>query len=285
MLTSTLTPPQRETSIFPRGGASGQILRWSAAGTAAWGAENDTTYSNMTGATASAAGAAGLVPAPAKGKQTSFLRGDGTWVVPTNTTYSAATTSANGLMSAADKTKLDGISEEANNYTHPSYTARTGVPTANQTPAFGSTFSISQPVSDASGHVTAINTRTVKIPNTAASASAAGLMSTADKKKLDSLTESITISNDNNVTITEIIYNNSVIRLKIVISNSITVKALGILQIGAQLISKEKEILADIRGFINSCNVEYQRTDADTICLIANSEKTAQTISPGTYFI
>ena len=33
----------------------------------------------MTAATASAAGKAGLVPAPAAGKQTSFLRGDATW--------------------------------------------------------------------------------------------------------------------------------------------------------------------------------------------------------------
>ena len=47
----------------------------------------DTTYSNMTAATASAAGKAGLVPAPAAGEQTSFLRGDGTWVVPTDTKY------------------------------------------------------------------------------------------------------------------------------------------------------------------------------------------------------
>ena len=59
----------------------------------------NTTYSNMTGATSSAAGKAGLVPAPAAGKHTSFLRGDGTWVIPTNTTYSnmtGATTSAAG---------------------------------------------------------------------------------------------------------------------------------------------------------------------------------------------
>ena len=62
---------------------------------------------DMTGATASAAGTSGLVPAPAAGKQTSFLRGDGTWVVPTNTTYSTATTSKAGLMSAADKSKVD----------------------------------------------------------------------------------------------------------------------------------------------------------------------------------
>ena len=60
--------------------------------------DTNTTYANMKAATASAAGAAGLVPAPAAGKQTSFLRGDGTWVVPTNTTYGLASTTANGLL-------------------------------------------------------------------------------------------------------------------------------------------------------------------------------------------
>lgn len=60
--------------------------------------DNNTTYTNMGAASASAAGAAGLVPAPAAGKQTSFLRGDGTWVVPTNTTYGLASTTANGLL-------------------------------------------------------------------------------------------------------------------------------------------------------------------------------------------
>lgn len=72
-------------------------------------------------------------------------------------------------------------------YTHPSYTARTGVPTANQTPAFGGTFTVSQPVSDSTGHVTAVNSRTVTIPSTAASTSAAGLMSASDKTKLDGI--------------------------------------------------------------------------------------------------
>lgn len=60
--------------------------------------DTNTTYANMKAATVSAAGAAGLVPAPAAGKQTSFLRGDGTWVVPTNTTYGLASTTANGLL-------------------------------------------------------------------------------------------------------------------------------------------------------------------------------------------
>lgn len=75
------------------------------------GQDTNTTYSNMKGATSSAAGAAGLVPAPAAGATTRFLRVDGTWVTPPNTTYSVATQSANGLMSAADKKKLDGMTE------------------------------------------------------------------------------------------------------------------------------------------------------------------------------
>lgn len=42
----------------------------------------DTTYSAMQGASASAAGASGLVPAPQAGNQTMYLRGDGTWAAP-----------------------------------------------------------------------------------------------------------------------------------------------------------------------------------------------------------
>lgn len=39
----------------------------------------DTTYSDMSGATASAAGTSGLVPAPSAGDQDKVLKGDGTW--------------------------------------------------------------------------------------------------------------------------------------------------------------------------------------------------------------
>ena len=62
----------------------------------------------MTGATASAAGGKGLVPAPAAGAQAKYLRGDGTWQTPPNTTYSVATQTANGLMSKEDKKRVDG---------------------------------------------------------------------------------------------------------------------------------------------------------------------------------
>lgn len=148
-------PSSAGNKHIPAGGAAGQILRWSADGTAVWGADNNTTYSafkaatadtaggsglvpapsagkqasylrgdgqwavptnttcsNMTGATSSAAGKAGLVPAPAAGAQAKFLRGDGTWQATPNTTYGVATQSANGLMAAADKKKLDGVRAE-----------------------------------------------------------------------------------------------------------------------------------------------------------------------------
>lgn len=86
-----------------------------------------------------------------------------------------------------EKNKLAGIAAGANNYSHPAYTARTGVPTADAKPAFGGTFQVSQPVSDSQGHITAVNTRTVTIPNSAATTSAAGLMSSTDKTKLDGI--------------------------------------------------------------------------------------------------
>ena len=86
----------------------------------------DTTYKNMSGATTSAAGRAGLVPAPATGANNRYLRSDGTWAVPpdTNTTYPLATQSANGLMSSADKKKLDALSGD--------YTTAIGVATASK---------------------------------------------------------------------------------------------------------------------------------------------------------
>lgn len=57
------------------------------------------TYTTFKGATSSAAGGTGLVPAPAAGAQAKFLRADGTWQTPANTTYSnmtGATTSTAG---------------------------------------------------------------------------------------------------------------------------------------------------------------------------------------------
>lgn len=104
-------PTSSGNKHIPAGGASGQILRWASDGTAQWGNDNNTTYSAMKGASATADGSTGLVPAPTMGNQGKYLRADGTWQTPpdTNTTYGTATQSANGLMSAADKKKLDNL--------------------------------------------------------------------------------------------------------------------------------------------------------------------------------
>lgn len=55
------------------------------------------SVAQMTPAKSNAAGTAGIVPAPGVGKQAAFLRGDGTWVIPTNTTYTF--TGGNGSFS------------------------------------------------------------------------------------------------------------------------------------------------------------------------------------------
>ena len=84
-------PTSSGNKHIPSGGSSGQILRWSADGTAVWGSDNN-TWIAFKGATTSAAGTAGYAPAPAAGAANRYLRCDGTWQVPpdTNTTYSLA---------------------------------------------------------------------------------------------------------------------------------------------------------------------------------------------------
>lgn len=144
----------------------------------------DTTYTAFKGATAGAAGGAGLVPAPAQGDQAKFLKADGTWGTPVNTTYEEATPDSAGLMSAADKTKLNGIEAGANKYVHPSYTAK------------GS--GLYKITVDATGHVSAVaavekgDITALGIPGQDttyenATQSKAGLMSAADKTKLDNI--------------------------------------------------------------------------------------------------
>ena len=104
------------------------------------------------------------------GKTITYTKGDGTTgtitTQDTNTTYSAATTSAAGLMSAADKTKLDGIATSANNYSHPNSGATAGSygPSANASPAHSGTFSVPYITINAAGHVTSASTKTITLP-------------------------------------------------------------------------------------------------------------------------
>lgn len=90
-------------------GSTSNYLR----GDGTWATPPNTTYSNMTGASTSAAGKAGLVPAPSAGAANRYLRSDGTWAVPpdTNTTY---TLSSFGITAtAAELNKLDGVTATA----------------------------------------------------------------------------------------------------------------------------------------------------------------------------
>ena len=70
--------------------------------------------------------------------------------------------------------------------------------TSNQTPSYGSTFKVPSLTVNAKGIVTGIATHTVKIPANNATTSAAGLMSAADKTKLDGI-EAISISTIENL--------------------------------------------------------------------------------------
>lgn len=60
---------------IPAGGASGQILRWSADGTAAWGADNNTTYSNATTTVAGLMSAADKTKLNSLSTNTSYTTG------------------------------------------------------------------------------------------------------------------------------------------------------------------------------------------------------------------
>lgn len=99
-----------------------------------------------------------------------------------------ATTTESGLMSASDKSKLDGIANGANNYTHPTYTSKSS--------------GLYKVAIDATGHVSAAETVSksditdLGIPSqdttySVATNSENGLMSSTDKAKLDSLATGI----------------------------------------------------------------------------------------------
>lgn len=122
-LMNYIHPTTSGNKHIPAGGSANQILGWSADGTAKWVNEKDTTYNVMSGATVDADGKSGLVPSPTKGAQR-WLDSTGAWTTPPNTTYGAASTTSAGLMSAADKKKLDGVADGANKYVHPNYTAQ-----------------------------------------------------------------------------------------------------------------------------------------------------------------
>lgn len=103
----------------------------------------------------------------------------------------SATPSDVNLSSGAVGSEVNTFARADHVHKHPTGKSKTGNPTANQTPAFGSTFTVTQFTSNATGHISAATDRTVKIPNTVADGTTAGLSinnyTTAEKTKLNGL--------------------------------------------------------------------------------------------------
>lgn len=98
--------------------------------------------------------------------------------------YKVEKETGKGLYPDTDKTKLAGI--EAGAQVNRTYTAVTGKPTAAASPGFGGTFTVSQVVQSSTGQVS-VTDRVITIPSTDATTSAHGLMTAADKTKLNGI--------------------------------------------------------------------------------------------------
>ena len=117
-----------------------------------------------------------------------------------NTTYSDATTSASGLMSDTDKTKLNGIEAGANAYTLP--TASTS--TLGGIKVDGTTITVDgNGVASAAASGTVDQTYNASSTNAQSGTAVAGAISTkADSSDLDSWTATATVQSNNTVTFT-----------------------------------------------------------------------------------
>lgn len=116
------------------------------------------------------------------------------------TSTAAVSPSSVGITVDATNGVTDTINSVTYKYTHPSAgpasTTSVGDATA-QTPAFGGTFKVTSETVDTDGHTTAVAEHTVTIPSATAVASTSGtggsdgLMSAADKEKIDGLPSSV----------------------------------------------------------------------------------------------
>lgn len=99
---------------------------------------------------------------------------------------SAATESADGLMTSADKKKLDGIQAGESSYTHPTHTAHESGLYKVSVDSLGH---VSSATAVTKSDITALGIPAQDTNTTygAATANAAGLMSAADKSKLDGI--------------------------------------------------------------------------------------------------
>lgn len=129
----------------------------------------DTTYSVFTGATTTAAGTSGLVPAPTSGQSTRYLCSTGEWSIPTGTIYNGST---------AISVKPSTTDGEYNIYLvalFPGTTSQSAGPSASGTINFGSAFNVPYITIDQYGRITALANRSMILSGALASSSAPGL--------------------------------------------------------------------------------------------------------------
>lgn len=129
----------------------------------------DTTYSVFTGATTTAAGTSGLVPAPTSGQSTRYLCSTGEWSIPTGTIYNGST---------AISVKPSTTDGEYNIYLvalFPGTTSQSVGPNAAGTINFGSAFNVPYITIDQYGRITALANRNMILSGALASSSAPGL--------------------------------------------------------------------------------------------------------------
>lgn len=129
----------------------------------------DTTYSVFTGATTTAAGTSGLVPAPTSGQSTRYLCSTGEWSIPTGTIYNGST---------AISVKPSTTDGEYNIYLvalFPGTTSQSVGPSASGTINFGSAFNVPYITIDQYGRITALANRSMTLSGALASSSAPGL--------------------------------------------------------------------------------------------------------------
>lgn len=129
----------------------------------------DTTYSVFTGATTTAAGTSGLVPAPTSGQSTRYLCSTGEWSIPTGTIYNGST---------AISVKPSTTDGEYNIYLvalFPGTTSQSVGPSASGTINFGSAFNVPHITIDQYGRITALANRSMILSGALASSSAPGL--------------------------------------------------------------------------------------------------------------
>lgn len=158
----------------------------------------------MTGASSSAAGTVGVVPAPAVGDQEKFLRGDGSWQmisgevnqnafsnvkVGNNTIQADTKTDTLEIAAGTNITLTPDTTNDKVTITHSTsgVTAASKGDTTAQTPTWGGTFKVTSGTVDAQGHLTAFADHNVTIPDATASTTASGLMSSDDKSKLNGI--------------------------------------------------------------------------------------------------